>query len=77
MAGTQAGGKASAESNKRLHDEEYLKKYGMTFYQYIGTQGGKYGNKDGVIKGFAARPDIARTVGAKGGSISRRGKAKK
>lgn len=30
-----------------------------------------------VPKGFATNPELARTAGAKGGSISRRGKAKR
>lgn len=75
MAGTVEGAKKATATNKKKHDAEYLKKYGMTFYQYIGSQGGKYGTSDGVIKGFAAMPREKRVeAGMKGGTISRRKK---
>lgn len=73
MAGTNAGGKASAETNKRLHDAEYMEKYGKPFYPYIGSLGGKLGRTGG----FYANRELARLAGAKGGRKSRRGKAKK
>jgi general stress protein YciG len=62
MAGTKAGGKAAAATNK--------KKYGADFYAKIGAQGGKMGHTGG----FAANPELARIAGAKGGRISRRKK---
>jgi general stress protein YciG len=62
MAGTKAGGKAAAETNK--------KKYGADFYAKIGAAGGKKGRKGG----FFANRDLARAAGAKGGRISRRTK---
>lgn len=66
MAGTVKGGKKAAEKNKKVH--------GSDFYARIGSMGGKA--KTSKPKGFAANPDLARKAGAKGGRISRRGKAK-
>lgn len=62
MAGTKAGGKAAAQTNKTKH--------GSDFYARIGAMGGKKGRTGG----FAANPELARVAGAKGGRISRRGK---
>ncbi|CAN5654340.1 hypothetical protein BH23PAT2_BH23PAT2_07680 [soil metagenome] len=62
MAGTQAGGKAAARTNKKL--------YGADFYTKIGAQGGKKGRTGG----FFANRELARTVGAIGGRRSRRTK---
>lgn len=62
MAGTRAGGKAAAETNKRKH--------GADFYARIGAKGGKKGRTGG----FAANRELARIAGAKGGRISRRTK---
>ena len=64
MAGTVKGGKAAAATNKSKH--------GADFYARIGAMGGKKGRTGG----FAANPELARIAGAKGGRISRRGKAK-
>lgn len=64
MAGTIKGGKAAAATNKSKH--------GADFYARIGAIGGKKGRTGG----FAANPELARIAGAKGGRISRRGKAK-
>lgn len=64
MAGTKEGGKKAAATNKR--------KYGADFYARIGAKGGR----NGTTGGFAANPELARIAGAKGGRISRRGKAK-
>ena len=65
MAGTKAGGKAAAQTNK--------KKYGSDFYAKIGAKGGK----KGTTGGFAANRELARKAGAKGGRLSRRSKASK
>lgn len=65
MAGTKAGGKKAAATNKA--------KYGRDFYAEIGRKGGRNGNTGG----FAANPALAKIAGRKGGQISRRGKAKK
>lgn len=63
MAGTMAGGRAAAETNK--------KKYGADFYAKIGAKGGKLGRTGG----FAANRELARIAGRKGGKLSRRRKA--
>lgn len=65
MAGTKEGGKKAAATNKA--------KYGKNFYASIGQKGGKNGHTGG----FAANRELARIAGAKGGRISKRGKAKK
>ncbi len=62
MAGTKAGGKAAAETNKR--------KYGADFYARIGAKGGRLGRTGG----FYANRELAREAGRKGGRISRRTK---
>ncbi|HSX28039.1 MAG TPA: hypothetical protein VLF60_01175 [Candidatus Saccharimonadales bacterium] len=63
MAGTKAGGEKAAKMNKT--------KYGTDFYARIGAKGGKATGP----KGFAVNRELARAAGAKGGRISRRGKA--
>ena len=65
MAGNKIGGVKAAATNR--------KKYGDNFYANIGAKGGRAC----VPKGFAADPERARRAGAKGGKISKRGKAKK
>jgi general stress protein YciG len=70
MAGTKIGGQRAAATNKAKHDAEYRAKYGMGFYAYIGSQGGKLGKTGG----FAANRELASIAGAKGGAISRRGR---
>lgn len=65
MAGTKDGGQKAAATNKA--------KYGKDFYARIGAMGGKMGHTGG----FYANRDLARKAGARGGRISRRGKAKK
>ena len=62
MAGTIAGGKAAAKTNKA--------KYGADFYGRIGAMGGKKGKTGG----FFANRELARTAGQKGGRISKRTK---
>ena len=62
MAGTKAGGKAAAKTNKD--------KYGSDFYAKIGAKGGVLGKTGG----FFANRELARQAGAKGGRISRRTK---
>jgi general stress protein YciG len=63
MAGTKAGGKAAAATNKA--------KYGSDFYEVIGRIGGKKGHTGG----FYQNRELARIAGAKGGKISRRTKS--
>ena len=65
MAGTKAGAKKAAATNKARH--------GADFYAKIGSKGGK----KGTTGGFYANRELARIAGAKGGRISRRGPAKK
>lgn len=65
MAGTRAGGLKAAKTNREKNGED--------FYARIGRIGGRNGHTGG----FASNPELARTAGAKGGRISRRGKAKK
>ena len=65
MAGTKLGGAKAAATNK--------KKYGKDFYARIGAMGGKNGHTGG----FYANRELARTAGARGGLISRRGKSSK
>jgi len=62
MAGTTTGGKAAEATNKR--------KYGADYYARIGALGGKKGRTGG----FFANRELARTAGAKGGRLSKRGK---
>ena len=62
MAGTKAGGLKAAAKNL-ANDPD--------FYRRIGRIGGRNGNSGG----FAANPALARIAGAKGGRISRRGRA--
>lgn len=62
MAGTIAGGKAAAKTNKQKHGED--------FYAKIGSMGGKKGRTGG----FYADRELARRAGRKGGTISRRTK---
>lgn len=68
MSGTKAGGAKAAATNKRLHGED--------FYKRIGKKGGQNGRGAGYKGGFASSHELARTAGAKGGRISRRGPAK-
>jgi general stress protein YciG len=60
MAGTVAGGKKTAATNKM--------RYGMDFYKLIGHKGGKVSRGGG----FAANRDLAMEAGRKGGLASRR-----
>ena len=64
MVGTKAGGKKAAAKNLANNPN---------FYKEIGRKGGRNGHTGG----FAANPALASIAGAKGGKISRRGKAKK
>ena len=64
MSGTKAGGLKAAARNKEIHGED--------FYARIGKKGGLVCG----MKGFALNPELARVAGAKGGKISKRGKAK-
>ena len=65
MAGTKVGGQKAAATTKG--------QYGRDFYAEIGRKGGRNGHTGG----FATNPELAKLAGAKGGRISKRGKAKK
>lgn len=60
MAGTKAGGKKCAATNKR--------KYGENWYAKIGKKGGL--TPTTAPKGFAANKQLAKQAGRKGGLIS-------
>lgn len=64
MAGTKAGARKAAITNKM--------KYGQDFYANIGRKGGTNGHTGG----FASNPELAKIAGAKGGRKSKRGPAK-
>ena len=64
MAGTKAGGQKTRETNLKKDPD---------FYKKIGSKGGR---KTGVLKGFAANPELARRAGVLGGKKSKRGHAK-
>jgi hypothetical protein len=79
MAGTKSGGKNAAETKKKKYDAIYLEKYGMTFYQYNGSLGGKNGRTGGFACAEIGKDGMdgrtrARVHGAKGGRMSRRAK---
>ncbi len=71
MAGTKAGGKLAAKTNKT--------KYGTDFYAKIGAKGGSLGRSGGFASskvgddGLTGRQRAA-IAGAQGGRISRRPK---
>lgn len=74
MAGTVAGGKAAAVTNKRI--------YGEDFYGRIGALGGKKGRTGGFYSAICDGCDWnpsqhkkAECAGARGGRISKRTKA--
>ena len=65
ISGTVAGGKKAALTNKLRH--------GADFYAQIGKKGGKNGHTGGFA---SMTPEQVKACGAKGGAISKRGKAK-
>jgi general stress protein YciG len=65
MAGTKAGAKKAAATNKARH--------GADFYATIGRKGGTMGHTGG----FYANRELARIAGQKGGRVSRRTKVNK
>lgn len=74
MAGTKEGAIKAARTN--------LEKHGADFYSRIGRKGGRNGHRGGFASelrgsdGLTGR-ERARTAGAKGGHLSRRGPARK
>ena len=74
MSGTKAGGLKAAAMNKLRHGEG--------FYARIGKKGGQNGHTGGFCSDKVGKDGLtgyerAKIAGAKGGSISRRGPAKK
>lgn len=65
MSGNKIGGRKARDAN--------IRKYGEDFYKRIGRKGGQ----NCTTGGFYANRELARIAGAKGGSISRRGKVEK
>ncbi len=65
MSGTKAGGIKTRETMYQRH--------GKDFYREIGRIGGRNGHTGG----FASDPELAKRAGAKGGKISKRGKARR
>jgi hypothetical protein len=71
MAGTKAGGRAAATTNKT--------KYGTDFYAKIGAAGGQKGRTGGFASNKVGEDGLtgkqrAALAGARGGRISRRTK---
>lgn len=64
ISGTKAGGQKTRETNLRKDPD---------FYRKLGRKGGR---KTGIVKGFAANPELASRAGAIGGKKSKRGHAK-
>lgn len=74
MAGTREGGRKAAITNKERHGED--------FYSNIGKKGGENGHTGGFACEEIGRDGLtgsqrAKLAGAKGGRISKRGKALK
>lgn len=74
MSGTKLGGMKAAQTNKERHGEN--------FYSNIGRKGGANGHSGGFASEEIGADGLtgsqrAKIAGAKGGRISRRGKAKK
>ena len=65
MSGTKEGGRKAAETNKKRNGEDFFKRIGAI------------GGRNGHTGGFASSHELAVAAGRKGGSISKRGKAKK
>ena len=64
IAGTKEGGRKAREANLKRDPD---------FYSKLGRKGGR---KTGVVKGFAANPELASRAGSIGGKKSRRGPVK-
>lgn len=74
MAGTKIGGQRAAATNK--------KKHGSDFYSRIGRKGGKNSHTGGFASDVKGKDGLtgrerAKVAGSKGGTISKRGPAKR
>ena len=72
MSGTREGGLKAAQTHKNRHGKDY--------YRDIGRVGGKNGTTGGFASDVVGTdgltgPERARIAGAKGGKLSKRGKA--
>ena len=65
ISGTKEGGRKAREANLKRDPD---------FYRKLGRKGGR---KTGVMKGFAANPELAARAGAIGGKKSKRGSVKR
>jgi len=78
MPGTKEGGRKAAAKNK-LKDQHYMNLYGMTFYEWIGSQGGKESRGGGFVDERVGKDGLtgrqrASIAGRKGGLASRKTK---
>lgn len=67
MAGTIIGGQKAAQTNKERHGDDFYKNIALKAQEAWDRNGRK-------PRGFAANRELAIRAGAKGGSISKRGK---
>ena len=79
MAQTETSAHKTGQTIKEKYDAIYLKKYGLTYYQYIGAKGGKKGRTGGFASKKVGEDGLtgierARISGTIGGTISRRRK---
>ena len=74
MSGTKAGFKKARQTMIDRHHGGSEERY-MEWMRAKGSKGGKTPTK--TPKGFAANPELARTAGSLGGTISRRKPANK
>lgn len=68
MAGTKAGGKQTAITNKKRHGEDFYAKIALKAQDSWDRNGRK-------PRGFAANRELASIAGRKGGLVGKRGKA--
>jgi len=61
MAGTKDGARKGIETLKKTKGNNFLKERA--------AKAGSKGAKDGVIKGYAANPELAKEAGRKGAAV--------
>jgi len=77
MTRPKIGEKGCEEANKKWRATMLAKYGGKEGLHERMVQMGRVGGQNGHTGGFAANPELARIAGRKGGTISRRGPAKK